>query len=346
MRLRLVGYLVTCFVVGSLCACGGGGSDGPAPLTPQTLQLVTPLEGSTIGGTSVVLKGSGFLRTGSEITAVHFDDQPALQTSVVDDSTIVCVTPHGSVGPAVVTLFAGPKQTAVLWQGFRYIAAVLYAADGPMASTPNLYRVDLDTRSMRLIGPTGFPLRALASAGDGLLFGIESGPAHRLIALQTLTGTGAAISILRDAVTDAFVDVLDLAFTDGRLLGRTEDGNIVEIDPLLGRVTVLGSLGSTPLGPGMTAGDTGDIFLAPDHGDGEIYAWGPFTGVLPSGIRLSPRGHDVLDALTFQDGQLFALELPSAPSGGPGLMQIDPETGTAVRLMAVHPHVEAIAAKR
>ncbi|MEU2121018.1 IPT/TIG domain-containing protein [Nocardia niwae] len=86
----------------------GGTSNGVAYtyLAVPALNSITPNQGSTAGGTSVTLTGSGF--TGA--TAVTFGSTPATSFTVVSDTQITAVTPAGTgIVPVTVT---GPGGTS------------------------------------------------------------------------------------------------------------------------------------------------------------------------------------------------------------------------------------------
>ncbi|MFO1440531.1 MAG: IPT/TIG domain-containing protein [Verrucomicrobiaceae bacterium] len=63
-----------------------------------TISLVTPNKGSTAGGASVTITGTGF--TGA--TSVTFDGAAASSVVVVNDTSITCTTPAGTAGPTDV----------------------------------------------------------------------------------------------------------------------------------------------------------------------------------------------------------------------------------------------------
>jgi hypothetical protein len=83
----------------------------------SVVDAIAPAEGSEIGGTPVVLTGSGF--TGA--TSVEFDGTPGTDFEVVDDTTITVTTPAGEPGPAEVVVIdeAGGDSDPV---DFTYLA--------------------------------------------------------------------------------------------------------------------------------------------------------------------------------------------------------------------------------
>ena len=84
-----------------------------------------------------------------------------------------------------------------------------------------------------------------------------------------------------------------------------------------------------------------------------LYAWAPKTSLMartsemsPSGVEVASGRHGVLDALTVQHNQIFAIELPAAVGLGVGLLQIDPFSGVSSRLMTLPAAVESVAPGR
>ncbi len=71
-----------------------------APTTAPTVTSITPSNGSTSGGTPVIIIGTGF--TGA--TAVTIGGSAAVNVNVVDDFTITAYTPAGTAGSASVVV--------------------------------------------------------------------------------------------------------------------------------------------------------------------------------------------------------------------------------------------------
>jgi len=92
---------------------------GPAPSTP-TIVSISPDEGSELGGTPVTITGTNFLGT----TSVKFDGVNATSIVVVNDTTITCVTPAGTVGLVDVEVTNG-AGTATLTDGYEYLVDFL-----------------------------------------------------------------------------------------------------------------------------------------------------------------------------------------------------------------------------
>ncbi len=90
---------------------------GPPSPNPSITSL-TPTSGPTVGGTSVTI--TGLLLTGT--TDVQFDGNSATSIVVVDDNTITCDTPAGTVGAVDVEIF-NPAGDDTFVGGFTYYAA-------------------------------------------------------------------------------------------------------------------------------------------------------------------------------------------------------------------------------
>ncbi|MBI4559440.1 MAG: IPT/TIG domain-containing protein [Candidatus Hydrogenedentes bacterium] len=85
-----------------------------------TITAVDPVTGSTAGGTTVTITGTGFLE-GAKAVAVLFDVDAATNVTVVNDTTITAVTPaHAAVAVDVTVLSACGQD--VLAGGFTYVA--------------------------------------------------------------------------------------------------------------------------------------------------------------------------------------------------------------------------------
>ncbi len=133
------------------------------PSVVPTVTGVSPASGSTAGGTSVTLTGTSFSTT----TGVTFGGNPATGVTVVNGTTITCVTPPGAVGPAsvVVTNSGGSNVGNTL---FTYFVPptpdIAVAQAGPLTDGVGTRTFGLATAA------TGSPLTfTITNAGDGPL---------------------------------------------------------------------------------------------------------------------------------------------------------------------------------
>jgi len=87
--------------------------------TPSLVD-VRPGLGRELGGTSVSLTGLGFLADAPGANQVRFGGVPATAVTVVDDTTLNCVTPPGAGGTTVNVTLTNQNGTATLPLSFRY----------------------------------------------------------------------------------------------------------------------------------------------------------------------------------------------------------------------------------
>ncbi|WP_022893965.1 IPT/TIG domain-containing protein, partial [Agromyces subbeticus] len=110
-----------------------GGPSAPLVFTytpVTTIDGVTPPSGPTTGGTQVTISGHCF--TGA--TGVLFGSKPATSFRVVNDTTIVAVSPAGTGKVDVTVIGSASCGTAILPGGFTYIAAGASAGGGIAAT--------------------------------------------------------------------------------------------------------------------------------------------------------------------------------------------------------------------
>ncbi len=95
----------------------------PAP----TLASISPISGTTTGGTVVTLTGSGFL-TGA---TVLFGTDAATNVTVVSATQLTATTPARAVGVVSVTVRNVDNQSAVLERAYRFVAPPTVTAAAP-----------------------------------------------------------------------------------------------------------------------------------------------------------------------------------------------------------------------
>ena len=104
---------------------GSGGSQPPAP----TVSTVAPNSGSTVGGTSITISGSGFQANAT----VSMGGSLASSVAVVNSSTITALTPAHTAGTVDVVVTNTDGQNGTKVGGFTYSA--------PQAGMPLFDRV-------------------------------------------------------------------------------------------------------------------------------------------------------------------------------------------------------------
>ena len=90
---------------------------------PPSILSISPLEGSTAGGTTVTIRGLNF----EPGTGVLFGEKTAASTQRVNSNLLEVVTPSGDVGPVSVTVVSGDEQTVVFGSAFEYVEDALPA---------------------------------------------------------------------------------------------------------------------------------------------------------------------------------------------------------------------------
>src|SRR5438874_5061620 len=119
---------------------GGTGSDGGIPIPEVKVKAVLPATGSTGGGGTITVTGSGFvqgiaLHGGSEVsklTAVSFGGAAATSVDVIDDNRIELTVPPGVPGPADVKV-VNPNGSGVCAGCYRYVTPVKVLSVDPPA---------------------------------------------------------------------------------------------------------------------------------------------------------------------------------------------------------------------
>lgn len=106
---------------------------------PPAVEAVAPGFGPVEGGTEVRITGSGFAVPGS-VPMVRFGARAASGVTVIDNTTLRCVTPPGDApGPAGVNVTTRRGSTT-LDEGFRYVPSTgVPLADLPLIGEPKDY---------------------------------------------------------------------------------------------------------------------------------------------------------------------------------------------------------------
>ena len=173
--------------------------------TPS-VSSVSPSTGTTTGGDSITIYGSGF--TGA--TGATIGGTSILNFAVVDDTTITGTTPGGAAGTAAATV-TGPGGTGSLPSAFTFVAPSPNPpapAPSTLASPPREVRASarLESAAVAWLPPTStgsFPVtsyQAVASPGGGTcmvaaptltctITGLKPGTPYTVTA-RALTGAG------------------------------------------------------------------------------------------------------------------------------------------------------------
>jgi hypothetical protein len=136
---------------------------------PPALLSVTPGSGTVRGGTSVTITASGFRFTAAGEVTVAFDRRQATSVTIVDDTTLTCVTPPAaSAGPVALTVTDTDDGSAGITAGFSYVVdpteavlpTTINAGDYAAATLLVLYQIQ--TSLIRLCEARGDAVAILA----------------------------------------------------------------------------------------------------------------------------------------------------------------------------------------
>ena len=119
--------LLTTLVLSSGC---GGDMPAPAapsiaPVNPPTIMTVSPTSGSTAGGTTITITGSGF-QTGLTVTL----GGERQQVEVPNSTSILMTTTAHDPGPVAIIVANPDGQTARLSGGFNYASPQSFDFNG------------------------------------------------------------------------------------------------------------------------------------------------------------------------------------------------------------------------
>ncbi len=246
----------------------------PAPVVTS----VSPVQGSTTGGTVITIDGSGF--TG--VTGVTIGGAPASAVTVANDTRITATTPAGPAGQAsvVVTTATGTNTSNTL---FTYVA--------PATANGQTVAVVFNTaRAVTLTGtdtPTGYT--------------VVAAPAH-----GTLSGTAPNLTYTPNAGfngTDSFT------FTVSNAAGTSAPATVtLNVAPAV--ITIAGAP------PAGTRGVAYSTTLTASGGTSP-YSFGVAGGALPPGLSLSSAGTTAILSGTPTASGSFTVAIRTSDSSNP-----------------------------
>ncbi len=200
---RLGNYLFT------ITYAGGGGHDvvlnESAVVTP-VVSSVTPSSGTQLGGTSVIIDGSGF--TG--FTDVDFGSSPATNISFVDDTRIIANSPSGSgVVDVRVTTPTGISPASPT-DKFTYTASAAPVITSIFPNTgPSYGTTTVEIDGTGFTGATEVDFGPNAVTGSGLLVSSDTA-----ILVSSPPGTGVVdIRVKTPGGTSAITPVDQFTYT-------------------------------------------------------------------------------------------------------------------------------------
>lgn len=303
-----------------------------------TLVSLSPISGTTAGGTTVTLEGTGFL-TGA---TVLFGTDAATSVTVVSPTQLTAVTPARAVGVVSVTVRNTDNQSAELPRAFRFVAPPTLTAIAPTTG-------DVAGGTVVRLTGTGFNAGSTVSFGGGaatqvtLVSGTELDavtPAHMPGAVDVVVTTDGASATLagaftytRSAPTVTAVAPVSGPTTGGTLLTLTGTGfapgatitvggvaatGVVIVAPELARAILpahaAGVVDVVVTNDDMQAGTLtgGFTYVTPPSGNtGLVDAGTGAVGADPDPVNNVPGG--VSCGCTSFDGSMFSL-------GGMGLL--------------------------
>jgi|GEM_PF-1096396 len=114
-----------------LATLSGGFAYHPAP----RIVLVSPPNGTPLGGTVVTLTGSGYLANAPGLNSVTFGGASAANVTVVDDTTLTCESPPGIVGATVDVTVSNANGSDTLAGAYTYDSAPILMTVAPSSGT-------------------------------------------------------------------------------------------------------------------------------------------------------------------------------------------------------------------
>jgi hypothetical protein len=250
---------VTVTAPGGTSAAIPGGFNYQAPRNP-VVTAVSPSSGSTAGGTSVTITGTGF----NAVTAVSFGSMAATSFTVNSTTSITAVAPSGSAGIVdvrVTSRFFGTSPIGVADQ-------FTYQTPAPVCTT-----TITGTHATQLTVSSG--LTCLVDADQIGSVTVAAG-ASLSVTNSTVNGTVTATS--PGAVTycgsTEYGQLSVSASTGAVTLG---DGGACAADKIPSTISIIGAAGSVTVngleenGTLTLSGDTGGVTLSTNSVNGRVY---------------------------------------------------------------------------
>jgi len=274
---------------------------GPAP----TIQSITPTSGSSIGGTSVTITGTGF-QAGA---TVRFSGVAATAVTVVNATTITATTPAVAPGAVSVQVINADSQSSTLVNGYTFtpLATPTLSTVSPAAGTTG------GGTSVSITG-SGFAAGATVRFGNANATGVTVLSSSQITAI-TPPGTGTV------AVQITNPDTQSAQLTGAYTYVSTPAPTVTAISPNTGvrtggnTVTITG----TNFLPGLTVrfGNTAATSV-------NVLAPTQLTAVVPSSASTGT----VSVQVTNTDGKSGTLSNAYTYLGTLAVTAVSPNTGT------------------
>lgn len=221
----------TCTLTATQGAVGAYAPAAPVTVSFQfsarstpTVTAVTPSSGSTAGGTSVTITGTGF-ENGATVT---FGANSATSVTVVDSTTITASTPSGAAGLTDVTVTNTSTLAGTLANAYTYV--VPPPAPGPAPAPPQPTPTPAPTPTQTTTPPSLDPI----TGGQNPNLPVGGVPLGGSVLL--VNGQPAPVTVRPDAPRNATaLDIEGPGFTmqlagrttNNRPLGLTPDGALI-----------------------------------------------------------------------------------------------------------------------
>ena len=285
---------------------------------PPSVGLVTPLGGTSLGGTSITVIGTGFDNNSPGPATVTIGASAAVNVVIVDDGTITCDTPPGAPGLVPVSVSnangAGAKADAFTYFELPTVTAVSpgngsYSGGTPMTVTGSGFAANLPGTNIVMVG--GAPATSVTVVND--------------VTITCVTPTTTSVGPVDISVTnDNGTGTLAAAFVaEFHALLASGGGTLYSINTGTGAATSIGSIGSSPIAlavaPNYTLyGITGTTLLKINM----------LTGVGSIVAALSPA--TAMNELTFKGSRLIGVHRSSGKT-----YEINTATGAVTTLTGV-----------
>lgn len=100
-----------------------------------TLTSISPANATSLGGTLVTVRGTGFVADGAGTPQVLFGSTPGTSVLVFDDGRLTCRVPSGPAGTSVALTLVNANGSVELASGFRYHARPTLTAVTPSSGS-------------------------------------------------------------------------------------------------------------------------------------------------------------------------------------------------------------------
>jgi len=160
---------------------------------PVAIQAIEPAVGHVLGGEAVTIRGQGFRPE----SVVLFGRRAALQTQVLDDGTITCVTPYGGTVGAVDVHISNTLGVGTLEDGFTFVdVPVINAVVPPVGTTAGGAAIEIRGQGFHepvtvLVG--GQPLEGFVRVSDTKLRGLVAPHAAGAVDVVVATPNGTRV---------------------------------------------------------------------------------------------------------------------------------------------------------